>query len=146
VKKVTWLLCFVFVLSMVSMAFASEDHDIKWGADVSEFKNLTLSHEADGIKYYAVSGETVCEISNVAVAKITYAFKGDKLYARIIDIDNAPDFEKVHNHFMKTFGKATAKQEGNWEIRKWTDGDVKIKLKDNKKENKVKFGMYYQKL
>lgn len=140
------LLCVLFIFSLSSLALASDDHAINWGADVSSFKNLTFSHEAEGIKYYKVGGEKVCEISDVTVAKITYAFKGGKLYARIINIESAPDFEKVHNHFLKAFGDATAKQEGDWEIHKWTDGDVKIKLKDNKKEKTVKFGMYYQKL
>ncbi|OEU67626.1 MAG: hypothetical protein BA863_10475 [Desulfovibrio sp. S3730MH75] len=146
-KFVPLFMCALFVFGLTCVAVASgSSHNIPWGANVSEFHNLTMTKEADGIKYYDVKNEKVCEISDLATAKITYGFKNDKLYARIIDINNPQDFDKVHSHFFKTFGEAKVKQEGDWAIYKWSVNDVDIKLKENKKANRVKFGMYNQKL
>ncbi len=142
-KKLTGLLCIVFVILMGCAAFAFEGHDIPWGDDISAFGDLTFSHEAGGIKYYNVNGEKVCDITKISAAKITYGFKGDKLYARIVNIGNAPDLDKLHNHFTDSFGRPELVKEEGWTIKKWTQDDVKIKLKENDEETLHKFGMYY---
>lgn len=143
-KRLIYALCSLFILSICCVAYAADGHEsIPWGENISTFKGLTFSHEAGGVKYYTVKGEKVCDITKIAAAKVTYGFKGDKLYARIVNILDSSDLTKLHEHFTDSFGKSAMVEQDGWEIHKWTKGDVKIKLKEDEDETVHKLGMYY---
>jgi hypothetical protein len=145
-KRLVSLLCALFILSICSISYASDGHELPWGKDFSTFKNLTFSHESNDIKYYVVKGEKVCEVTKVAAAKVTYAFKGGKLYARIVNIFDSSDLDKLYKHFSDSFGKSKVSTQDGWTVNKWTKGDVKIKLKEDIEGTVHKLTMYYMPL
>ncbi len=142
-KRLLSLLCVLFILSISCVSYAANDHELPWGKDFSTFKNLTFSHERGDVKYYTVNDEKVCEVTKIAAAKVTYAFKSGKLYARIVNILDSTDLDKLHKHFSDSFGKSKVSTQDGWNINKWVKGDVKIKLKEDVEETVHKLGMYY---
>ena len=142
----------LFCFSFISLAWAGDaalhGHNLPWGKGIEEFSHLVLIKTAGGISYYHNPDQsTDCDLTpGIKSSRIFYAFKNDKLFARIDEIDTVDDFIKILDQMVELFGEPKEKMEGKIHIVSWVTEKLMIKLKFNKDNMSMKIGMYYMPL
>ena len=119
---------------------------IPWGEPISAVEQIEYSHTAGGIRYYKVTKVEACGVSKIEDTRVTYAFRENKLYATIIEIDKAKDVKRVITLLMDEYGLPDHKKEESWDIYQWENEKLKIKLKSEYVTDRIKIGMYYKPL
>ena len=133
-----------FFLLMTAPSIAEECNTIPWGESLTTVEQLSFSHTAGGIKYYTVNKVEACGISKIEDTRVTYGFSKGKLYTTIVEIDKAKDVKNIISILMDSYGLPNHKKEGGWEIYRWENDDLKIKLKSQYSTDRIKIGMYYK--
>jgi len=142
----------LFCFSFISLAWAGDakldGHNLPWGKSIKEFSNLVLYKTAGGIKYYhnPDSSADFDLTATIKSSRVAYAFKNDKLFARVDVIDTVDDFIKILDQMVELFGEPKRKMDGKTHIVRWVTENLKIKLKFNKDNMSMKMGMYYMPL
>ena len=142
------LFCFSFISLAWSGDAALHGHNLPWGKGIEEFSNLVLIKTVGGISFYHnPDPSTDYDLTpGIKSSRIAYAFKNDKLFARIDEIDTVDDFIKILDQMVELFGEPKEKMEGKIHIVSWVTEKLKIKLKLNKDNKSMKMGMYYMPL
>ena len=133
-------------LSCFALAEAEECNSIPWGDPLTTVEQLSFSHAAGGIKYYTVNKVEACGIAMIEDTRVTYGFSKGKLYTTIVEIDKAKDIKNVISILMDSYGLPNHKKEDGWDIYRWENDDLKIKLKSQYSTDRIKIGTYYKPL
>ncbi len=136
----------LLLLLTASMVMAEDCNAIPWGEPLKAVEQLTFSHTAGGVKYYKVNKVEACGVAKVEDTRVTYGFLDGKLYTTIVEIDKAKDVKKVISILMDSYGLPDHKKSDGWDIYRWENEDLKIKLKSQYSTDRIKIGMYYKPL
>lgn len=140
------VLLFVLMLAPASQAKTNKCNAIPWGESFTAVEQISYSHTADGVRYYKVDKVEACGVSQIEDTRVTYGFREGKLYATIIEIDKARDVKRVLTLLMDEYGLPDHKKQDSWDIYKWENEKLKIKLKSQYSTDRIKIGMYYKPL
>lgn len=136
----------LLVAAPAALAQSKDCNAIPWGQPISAVEQIEYSHTAGGIRYYKVKKVEACGISRIEDTRVTYAFRDNKLYATIIEIDKARDVKRVISILMEEYGLPDHKKDGGWDVYLWENEKLKIKLKSEYLTDRIKIGMYYKPL
>lgn len=130
----------------VTVFAGSECNAVPWGQPISAVEKITFDRAAGDVKYYKVSKVEPCGIFEIEKAEVTYAFINGKLYASIVEIDEAIDIKRVVSNLMDKYGLPDHKKENSWDVYRWETDTLKVKLKSQYSTDRVKIGTYYKPL
>lgn len=136
----------ILMLASVVCAESEKCNAIPWGDHLTTVEKIQFSHTADGVSYYTVTKVEACGISKIEDTRVTYGFRDNRLYATIIEIDKANDVARVVSLLMDEYGLPEHKKDSGWDIYKWSNDTLKIKLKSQYSTDRIKIGMYYKPL
>lgn len=147
-KSVFWVAvpCLVLLLASIVCAESEKCNAIPWGDHLTTVEEIQFSHTADGVSYYTVTKVEACGISKIEDTRVTYGFRDNRLYTTIIEIDKANDVARVVSLLMDEYGLPEHKKVDGWDIYKWSNDLLKIKLKSQYSTDRIKIGMYYKPL
>ncbi|WP_419786732.1 hypothetical protein [Pseudodesulfovibrio sp.] len=149
-RKTLFFCAVLLVVSLLAapaaLAQDKKCNAIPWGEPISAVEQLEFSHTAGGIRYYKVKKVESCGISKIEDTRVTYAFRENKLYATIIEIDKARDVKHVISILMDEYGLPDHHKSGSWDVYEWENDKLKIKLKSEYLTDRIKIGMYYKPL
>lgn len=147
-KFVFWVAvpCLVLLLASIVCAESEKCNAIPWGDHLTAVEEIQFSHTADGVSYYTVTKVEACGISKIEDTRVTYGFRDNRLYTTIIEIDKANDVARVVSLLMDEYGLPEHKKVDGWDIYKWSNDLLKIKLKSQYSTDRIKIGMYYKPL
>jgi hypothetical protein len=119
-------------------------HGMKWGSSISEHAELTRVHEANQAAYYANSN-MVYQTANQPVPGVFYGFYKDQLFAVFIKLRSPDQFSQLERQFTTKHGKpkTTYYPETRQTVHRWSDADVKIKLKMKESPQEFKMAIYH---
>jgi len=122
-------------------------HGMKWGGSISDYEQLTQVHEKKQTAFY-VKTNMLYHTANQKVARVSYGFYRNRLYAAFIKLSSADQFSNLAQKFSEKHGKPkiTYEDAGRQVIYRWKVADVKIKLKIKNSLNEYKLAFYYSPL
>ncbi|MEF2229814.1 MAG: hypothetical protein V3571_02715, partial [Pseudodesulfovibrio sp.] len=97
-KTILSLSALLFAILLAAPAVQAQSKQcnaIPWGEPISAVEQIEYSHTAGGIRYYKVTKVEACGVSKIEDTRVTYAFRENRLYATIIEIDKAKDVKRV---------------------------------------------------
>jgi hypothetical protein len=119
-------------------------HKMKWGSFISEYDQLTKVHEVKPAAYYANSNMAY-QSANQPVPAVFYGFYRHQFFAVFIKLRSPDQFSQLERQFTIKHGKpeTTYYAETKQTVHRWTDADVKIKLKMKESPQEFKLAFYY---
>jgi len=136
----------LILLSTVFVAMAEDCNVIPWGESLTAVEQITFSRSAGGVTYYTVNKVQACGVSKIEDTRVTYGFREGKLYTTIVEIDKAKDVKNVISILMDSYGLPDHKKSDGWDVYRWENDELKIKLKSQYSSDRIKIGMYYKPL
>jgi hypothetical protein len=125
----------------------SEILGIKWGADISTLKNLEKLWEKDSLRFY-LKPNVNHTIYETRIPGVVYGFYSGKFFAVYAKIDDPAVFSRLKSELTTEFGdpKMTQTIKNEQRIFSWKKGDIKIKLKHDRGDGKMKLAFYFMPL
>jgi len=122
-------------------------HGMKWGSSISDHDDLTRVAEKNQAAFY-VKSKTRYHSANQRVARVSYGFYRNHLYAAFVRLRSVDQFSHLAQKFSEKYGesKVTYEEAGRQVIYRWKVADVKIKLKMKNSINEYKLAVYYSPL
>jgi len=143
----------LFLVAMLAVSPASanilqsEILGIKWGTDISVLRGFEKLWQKDPVSFYLKPGvnHTIYEIR---VPSVVYGFYSEKFFAAYAKIDDPAVFSRLKSKLTAQYGepKITQAVKNDQQIFSWKDGNIKIKLKYNLQDGKMKLAFYYMPL
>lgn len=152
-QRVIFVLLSVWVLLICVNSIArSEDLSkgfggIEWGSKITSQRGLKAIGQKKDVTYYQ-NPRKKYDFDGEPLKRVVYGFFNKSLFAAYIDIDTLELFAKIKGKLQSSFGdykKSTSLKHDLTEYR-WTHKDVKIKLKQWGKSNKMKVAFYFMPL
>lgn len=148
-KFKTRLFSFILLsLMSANILMAADIHDeilgIRWGTEIFELKNFSKLWQKDTLSFYVKPGVNHT-IYGSKIPNVVYGFYLDKFFAVYALIDDPTVFARLKNHLMNTYGdpKATQSMKSEQRILSWKVQNIKIKLKHDQPDGKMKLAFYY---
>ena len=147
---------FILVFPLLAQSFDCNKPD--FGARIEDLNKdgLFIKYmEKGGISYYNYTGACRMDMHNHVNPSISYAFIGNQLYARLVQIPGEEGhIEDIRNRMEKNVSKQVGtqpysmKQDGDWWIYQWFNekDNLKYRVKVNSKTNEGKSACYYEPL
>jgi len=122
-------------------------HGMKWGSLISDYDRLTKVHEKHQAAFYAKSN-MLYHTANQQVARVSYGFYRNQLYAAFIKLASADQFSHLAQKFTEVHGepKVTYEDTGRQVIYRWRVQEVNIKLKMKESGKEYKLAFYFSPL
>ena len=122
-------------------------HGMKWGDSIADYHDLTKVHEKKPAAFY-VKTNIRYHTADQQVARVSYGFYRNHLYAAFIKLRSAGQFSQLARKFSAKHGKAkiTYEDAGRQLVYRWKVADVKIKLKMKDSIREYKLAFYYSPL
>jgi hypothetical protein len=119
-------------------------HRMKWGSSISEYNELTKVHEVNQAAYY-VNSNMAYRSANQPVPAVFYGFYRDQFFAVFIKLRSPDQFSQLERQFKTKYGKPNTiyYPDSQQTVHRWTDADVKIKLKMKESPQEFKLAFYY---
>jgi hypothetical protein len=117
---------------------------IKWGTHISELEDLVKVAEKEDVSYAGFPKKSYT-VFGIETTHVILGFYKDQFFATYIQVDSLQVFERVKNYITKKFGapRKVLKVVEPQTIYRWKHEDIKIKLKLNEKDGKMKLSIYY---
>ena len=117
---------------------------IAWGTDIAETRNLIRVGSNADVEYYINPG-VVHTIDEIKVSQVIYGFYNQRLFAAYATVENLVAFNRMKEQLQSEYGipKIVYSDLGRPSIYRWKSGKVKIKLKVDSTETKMKAAFYY---
>ena len=147
-KYLKILLCLGFIVFFGASAEAlyihQGIHGMKWGSSIADYDDLTKVHEKNQAAFY-VKSKIRYLTDDQQVARVTYGFYRNLLYAAFIRLRTVDQFSHLAQKFSENYGesKITYEDTGRQVIYRWKVADLKIKLKMKNSLNEYKLAFYY---
>jgi hypothetical protein len=117
---------------------------IQWASPASHQKGLTQLYKRKNMVYYS-QPNIVHTIHEIPVPKVVYGFYEDQFFAVYIELESEDVFGEFREYLKSQYGnpdKSFSMKTGET-VYKWKQGEVKIKLKTNEENYRMKLGFYY---
>lgn len=143
-----YLLLFLIALAAVNPAAAnmlqSEVLGVKWGTDIAVLPNFIKLLQKDRVGFYLKPGVNHT-IYDIQVPSVVYGFYSGKFFAVYMKIDDPAVFSQLKTELTTEFGdpRRTQTAKSEQEIFTWKEGNIKIKLKHDRQDGKMKLAFYY---
>ena len=120
---------------------------LQWRENLSQRDAFSKLRSSTHVDYYMKTGE-VYSINDVAVSSVVYGSYADQFFAVYIKIETIEVFDDIRRYMKSRYGipDKTEKLKNEQTEYRWKYKDIKIKLKLDEKENKMKLAFYYQPL
>ena len=117
---------------------------IQWASPAAHQEGLTRLYDRKNVVYYAQSN-IVHTINEIPVPNVVYGFYEHQFFAVYINLESEDVFGEFRNYLKSQYGnpdKSFSMKTGET-VYKWNQGKVKIKLKTNEENYRMKLGFYY---
>jgi hypothetical protein len=117
---------------------------IQWASPAVHQEGLTRLYGRENVDYY-IQPNIVHTIHEIQVPNVVYGFYKDQFFAVYIKLESEEVFGEFRNYLKSQYGnpdKSFSMKTGET-VYKWNQGEVKIKLKTNEKNYRMKLGFYY---
>lgn len=117
---------------------------MQWGSPAVHQEGLTRLYERKKVVYY-VQPNIVHTIHEIPVPNVVYGFYEDRFFAVYINLESEGVFGEFRKYLKSQYGnpdKSYSVKTGET-VYKWKQGEVKIKLKTNEENYRMKLGFYY---
>jgi len=149
-KNLSITLSTVIVIMLTAMSIHAGDIQdgflgIKWGTNIAELKGFSRLYSKSHVNFYVKPNE-VHTIDNIMIPHVVYGFYSEKFFAVYISIEKMEVFSEIKRYMKSRYGvpkKTSFTTKSDQRIDQWKYKDVKIKLKLNEKDGKMKLAFYY---
>jgi hypothetical protein len=127
-----FLLVISICVSIPAFAFQNEPdgfRGIKWGTNISELPDMSLSEEYGNSKFYLRKGEKL-KIGDADIDRIGYGFYKGLFYSVGIMYNGSLNFKKLKAIFVEQYGQAQQQKQFG-EHYSWLGETVKIAVRYN---------------
>lgn len=117
---------------------------IQWASPAAHQEGLTRLYERKNVVYY-IQPNIVHTINETPVPNVVYGFYEHQFFAVYIKLESEEVFGKFRNYLKSQYGipdKSFSMKTGET-VYKWKQGEIKIKLKTNEENYRMKLGFYY---
>ncbi len=119
---------------------------LPFGEDAVRFPFLQKYKSVDDVDYYRSPEVTRSDLFGSDPANVAFGFKAGKLYAYLVDMDTVSEFDAAVERMVALYGDPVVKREGYEDVYRWNTDALKVKLKYDTAEGKMKLGMYFRHL
>ncbi|MFH1139210.1 MAG: hypothetical protein V1816_24270 [Pseudomonadota bacterium] len=150
-RKAWIFFSFLLVLSQAAVGLGFDCKNIPFGSDLGDINQdgyFVKYAEKAGVSFYNYTGPCRMALHEDSNAAISYAFVGNKIYARIIRTFN-DSLEKIEKTIICQAGAPDSRtQSGDWVVFSWNypEKELKSKLKFNTVTRETKSVVYYEPL
>jgi len=117
---------------------------MQWASPAVHHEELTQLYEKDNVVYYTQS-RIVHMINEIPVPDVIYGFYEDRFFAVYINLESEDVFGEFRKYLKSQYGKPrrSFSMKTGETVYKWEQGKVKIKLKTNEVNYRMKLSFYY---
>ncbi len=117
---------------------------LQWTSPAVHQKGLTRLYERGNVIYYT-QPNIVHTIHEIPVPNVVYGFYGDQFFAVYINLESEEVFGEFRNYLQSQYGNPDKRfsMKTSETVYKWKQGEIKIKLKTNEENYRMKLGFYY---
>ena len=117
---------------------------IQWASPAAHQKGLTRLYEKENVTYYT-QPNIVHTIHEIRVPNVVYGFYEDQFFAVYIELENEDVFGEFQKYLRSKYGNPDKRfsMKTNETVYKWKQDEIKIKLKTNDENYRMKLGFYY---
>jgi hypothetical protein len=117
---------------------------IQWASPAAHQEGLTRLYERKNVVYY-IQPNIVHTINEIPVPNVVYGFYEHQFFAVYIKLESEEVFGKFRNYLKSQYGipDKSFSMKTSETVYKWKQGEVKIKLKTNEENYRMKLGFYY---
>jgi len=117
---------------------------LPWEADIREQKGYELLYEKGDLRYY-IQPDTVREVKGFKISRVVYGTQDHRFFAAFLLIDSMETFDDIKAYMEKRYGfpKISWSVAGNQTTYKWTYKAIRMKLKFNQQDRRMKLAFYY---
>lgn len=140
----------VVLLLMLSAGAVSADDlnkglmGMAWRTGAAQIGQLDKLYAKGQVEYYALPSKAAL-VGDVTLAKVIFGFYQNKFFSAFMEIQSESDFSMIRKYLKETFGpwKQSQTMAEMGLVYQWKSGDVKIKLKANRKSGRMKLAFYF---
>ena len=117
---------------------------IQWASPAAHQEGLTRLYTREDVVYYT-QPDIVHTIHNIQVPNVVYGFYKDQFFAVYVNLESEEVFGEFRNYLRSRYGNPDKRfsMKTSETVYKWNQGKVKIKLKTNEENYRMKLGFYY---
>jgi hypothetical protein len=117
---------------------------IKWASPAAHQEGLNRLYERKNVVYYT-QPNIVHTINEIPVPNVVYGFYEDQFFAVYIKLESEDVFGEFRNYLTSKYGNPDKRfsMKTSETVYKWNQDKVKIKLKTNEENYRMKLGFYY---
>ena len=117
---------------------------IQWASPAAHQKGLTRLYKKKNVIYYT-QPNIVHTIHEIPVPNVVYGFYEDQFFAVYIKLESEEVFGEFRNYLKSQYGNPdkSFSMKTDETVYKWKQGEVKIKLKTNEENYRMKLAFYY---
>ncbi|MBT8349677.1 MAG: hypothetical protein KJO26_00345 [Deltaproteobacteria bacterium] len=117
---------------------------IQWGSPAAHQEGLTQLYNRKNVVYYS-QPNVVHTIHEIPVPNVVYGFYEDQFFAVYIELESEDVFGEFREYLKSQYGNPdkSFSMKTSETVYKWKQGEVKIKLKTNEENYRMKLGFYY---
>jgi hypothetical protein len=117
---------------------------IQWASPAAQQGGLTRLYERENVAYYT-QPHIVHTIHEIPVPNVVYGFYEDQFFAVYIKLESEDVFGEFRNYLKSQYGNPDKRfsMKTSETVYKWKQGEVKIKLKTNEEDHRMKLSFYY---
>jgi hypothetical protein len=117
---------------------------IQWTSDAADQEGLARLYEKENVVYYT-QPNIVHTIHEIPVPNVVYGFYENQFFAVYINLESEVVFGEFRNYLKSQYGNPAMSfsTKTSETVYKWKKGKVKIKLKTNEKNYRMKLAFYY---
>lgn len=147
-RFVVGLVLFCWAMSIACPAFGQaldrEFLGLPWGTDIRDHKGYTLLYTKGDLRYY-IQPNTVRTVKGFQIARVIYGTRNYRFYAAFLLIDSMETFDDIKAYMEERYGfpKITWSSARHQTTYKWTHQSVRMKLKFDQMDRRMKLGFYY---
>ena len=119
----------------------------KWGDSIDDLSKFDYLYSKNKVDYYTNPDE-VHVINDIEVPNVIYGFISGKLFAVYISVESLNAYVEFQRYMTGKYGvpKTSYLTKAKQRIERWKYKDIKIKLKYNLENHRMKLAFYHQPL
>jgi hypothetical protein len=117
---------------------------IQWGTHISKLDHFVKTGSNGPVDYY-INPEVVYVVDDVEFREVIFGFYSGRLFAVFVHIETLESFFKVRSYIQSKYGipKMVMTGSGLPKTYRWKEEKIKVKLKSENRNEKMKLVFYY---
>ena len=139
------LLTVILISNPVSgQSLESEFLGLPWGNDIRHHKGYQLLYEKGDLRYF-IQPDTARVVKGFKITRVIYGTHQHRFFAAYLLIDSMETFDDIKAYMEKRYGfpKVTWSVAGDQTTYKWKYKTVRMKLKFNQQDRRMKLAFYH---